>query len=367
MYPPCSARADGRISVGFALEVKKFINSESTGAYAEILLPAPELAHRAKRVKTSKVPQVPVAAEAAADAAVAGEADAGAMPDEPSAATQPFAATQLESEPEFEREAVKLHYLEAGEGEPLILVHTIGQSLYTWRGLFDRLANYYRVIALDLPGHGYSSRPDTFGYTIDEQAYALSAFMDALHIQSAHFAAFSMGCAYVMRLAHREPARVGRVALLSPGGLTPEMPLAVRMIDSPVFGLVASALYNMRTVEKLLRDAVFDLTNITPEVVTSYYKTVCSSATRRAVRLSLQYYDDEPVLSSLREIAVPVLILQGGEDRWHPAEHGAELYHASLRNAASAVVRNAGHLMHEEKPERVVAALLEFIPVVTGA
>ncbi len=352
MYPPCSARADGRISVGFALEVKKFINSESTGEYAEILLPAPELAHRAKKAAAPAARQAAVAAEAAADGAAA-----LGTPDEPAAFVQA----------EGEREAVKLHYLEAGEGEPLILVHTIGQSLYTWRGVFDRLANYYRVIALDLPGHGYSSRPDTFGYTIDEHAYAIRAFMDALHIESAHFVAFSMGCAYAMRLAHESPSRVGRIVLLTPGGITPEMPLAVRMIDSPVFGLLASVLYNVRTVEKLLHDAVFDLTNITPEVVTSYYKTVCDGAARRAVRMSLQYYDDEPVLSSLREIAAPVLILQGGEDRWHPAEHGAEVYHASLRNAASAVVRNAGHLVHEEKPERIVAALLEFIPVVMGA
>ncbi|HWQ57471.1 MAG TPA: alpha/beta fold hydrolase [Clostridia bacterium] len=343
--------------MAFSLEVKKFINSENTGAYVDILLPAVEAARPARKAKAPAA-QVPV--EAAAAAAEAGEASAVQAQDEP-------APTQIPAEPEAERETLRLHYLEAGEGEPLILVHTVGQSLYTWRGVFDRLSNYYRVIAIDLPGHGYSSRPDTFGYTIDDHAYALRAFMDEMRIQSAHFAAFSMGCAYVMRLAADAPERVGRMVLLSPGGVTPEMPLPIRLIDSPMLGFVASVLYNLRTVEKLLNDAVFDLTNITPEVVASYYSTVCDGASRKAVRMSLQYYDDESIVASLREIAAPVLILQGGEDKWHPAQHGAEIYHAALRNAASAVVRNAGHLMHEEKPERVVAAFLEFIPVVMGA
>jgi len=330
--------------VSFSLEVKKFVNTENTGAYVDILLPALE------PVRTPKKAKAPKAVEAAAGA------DASA-PAEPVPAEVPAA-------PEAERETMKLHYLEAGEGEPLILVHTVGQSLYTWRNVFDRLSSYYRVIAIDLPGHGYSSRAETFGYTIEDYAYALRAFMDEMGIQSAHFMAFSMGCAYVMRLAASDPSRIGRVVLLSPGGITPEMPLSIRMIDSPVLGFVASFLYNMGTVEKLLHGAVFDLTNITPDVVANYYRTVCDGQARRAIRMSLQYFDEEAVLAALRDITAPVLILQGSEDKWHPAQHGAEVYHASLRNAASAVVRNAGHLMHEEKPDRVVAALLEFIPVV---
>ena len=157
--------------MGFALEVKKFINSESTGAYAEILLPAPELARRAKRAKAPAAQQVPVAAEAAADGVSAPEA-----PDEPFAAAQP--------EPEPEGEAVKLHYLEAGEGEPLILVHTIGQSLYTWRGVFDRLANYYRVIALDNRGHGRSTKSyNPAAYTPSEMATDAAALLLHLGIE----------------------------------------------------------------------------------------------------------------------------------------------------------------------------------------
>ena len=55
-----------------------------------------------------------------------------------------------------------VHYLESGVGEPLLLIHGIGQSLYTWRNVFGELSENYRVIAIDLPGHGYSGRPESF-------------------------------------------------------------------------------------------------------------------------------------------------------------------------------------------------------------
>ena len=51
-----------------------------------------------------------------------------------------------------EGEEIRIHYLEAGVGEPLLLIHGIGQSLYTWRRIFSDLSENYRVIALDLPG-----------------------------------------------------------------------------------------------------------------------------------------------------------------------------------------------------------------------
>lgn len=173
---------------------------------------------------------------------------------------------------EAQHERARIHYIEAGTGEPLILVHTVGQSFYTWRRVFNRLSEHYRVIAPDLLGHGYSDRPLTFGYTIEEHAEALRLFMDALGIESAHFAAFSMGSAYALKFAMQNPSRVGRLVLVSPGGVTPEMPLSIRMIDSPMLGFLASRLYGLRTVEKLLHDAVFDLTNITPDVVQEYYR-----------------------------------------------------------------------------------------------
>ncbi len=295
--------------MALSLQVKKFINSEHMGNYVEILLPG-------------------------------------------------YPTKDGEPTPE----AAKMHYVEAGSGEPLILVHTVGQSLYTWRNVFEELSRHYRVIAVDLLGHGFSSRPIEFDYTIGEQSMALSLFMEALGIKSAHMVGFSMGGLYVLDLCARYPEKVGRVIVISPGGITQEMPLAVRMIDSSLFGSIASKLYSMKTVRKVLEETVFDLTTITSEVVEQYYHTASSPASRKAIQLSLHNFDEREVESRLREIENHVLILWGAEDKWH-APSMSELYHAALVNANFGIIRNAGHLVHEEKAPRFMDAIREYIPV----
>ena len=253
--------------------------------------------------------------------------------------------------------------MDEGNGEPLILIHTVGQSLYTWRKLYASLTERYRVIALDLPGHGYSSKPETFMYDIDDYAELIRLFMDALHIESAHVMAYSMGAAYALAFARENPERLGKLVLLSPGGITGEMPLSIRLMGSAVFGGIASALFGMRTVEKILGQCFFDLTNIDSTVVSENYRTASLPDARKAIRSSIQHFDEEALFAQLREIFVPALILWGSEDKWHTRED-VELYHAALKNADLAVIRNAGHLLHEEKQDKVVDALEEYIPPV---
>lgn len=313
--------------MSLSLELKKFINSEHVGGYVEITLggahDAPEWLHKKRGSELDE------------DARFAGGP----------------------------REKAKIHYMEEGTGEPLILVHSVGQSLYTWRSVFESLSKYYRVIAVDLLGHGYSDRPASFGYTIEDHAEMLRLFMDAMGVESAHFIAFSMGGAYVMRLAYTNPERFGRIILISPGGITAEMPLMLRLMDNPILGMFVCRMFGMKSVEKVLADCFFDLTNITPELVNEYYRPMSDPDARTALRLSITGFDDEKMIKKFRTMNAEVLILIGSEDKWHPKET-VELYHAALKNASVAVVRNAGHIVQEEKPDRIIAATLEYIPVV---
>ena len=329
--------------MSLSLELKKFINSDCVGKYADIVLPiAPQPVSSKKKRKAEPESQA----------------------EEASSEPQAESTEEPQEEPKQPEsgERVRIHYMEEGNGEPMILVHTVGQSLYTWRNVFSRLSLNYRVIAVDLPGHGYSDRPENFDYTIEEQAMAIDLFMDAIGIESAHFVGFSMGSNYVLRLAMMHPQRIGRIILLAPGGIVHEMPLAVKLLDSSLFGAVAAMLYGIRTVENVLTECYFDLSqSLNEDVVSEYYKTVSDPQSRRAVRASLHNFDDTEVMAKLRMLEMPVLIMQGSEDKWRTSEH-TELYHAAMPTAGYAQVRNAGHLLHEEKPDKVVAATLEFIP-----
>ena len=114
-------------------------------------------------------------------------------------------------------------------------------------------------------------------------------------------------------------------------------------------------------MEKILSECFFDLTNINEEMLDSYYATIADPYSRKAMQLSVVNFDEQEVEKALRSVDASVLILWGGEDKWHNP-NSSELYHAILANAQFSVIRNAGHLLHEEKAQRFVDAILEYIP-----
>ena len=177
--------------MSLSLEVKKFINSEHTGEYIEIELPG-EIEVPRPRVKKPKAAPVPE-----------GEEGADAVPE------------PVDDGPEVQHERARIHYIEAGTGEPLLLIHTIGQSFYTWRKVFNRLSEHYRVIAPDLFGHGYSDRPITFGYSIEEHTDALLRFMDALNIPQAILGGYDWGGRTANVIAALWPQRVSGLVAVS--------------------------------------------------------------------------------------------------------------------------------------------------------
>lgn len=254
----------------------------------------------------------------------------------------------------------KIHYTEEGTGDPLILIHSAGQSLYTWNKLFPELSKTYRVIALDLAGAGYSDAPAYCEYTATEHAQILNAFMVKLKIESAHFLAFSLGCSVAAAFAAENPEKVGRIVLMSPGGVSPFMPPLLKMNASRFFGTFASLLLRESTIRSILSECFLDLTSITDDMLAQYTSPLERTEIKRAARIFAANYDENEVLHNLAAIETPVHILHASDDRWRTSEL-VQVYFDVLKNGTSAVIRNAGHLMHEEKPEKVIAAINEFI------
>ena len=260
-----------------------------------------------------------------------------------------------------ESEIARIHYLEAGVGEPLLLIHSLGQSLYTWRNVFAELSDNYRVIAIDLPGHGYSSRPDTFNYTADDFAFIFNAFLDALNIKSAHMVGFSIGAMYMMRFLSLYPKRVANCVAISPGGITEYMPALVHNLQKPMIATFARNLYTATDVRKMLLECVSDPVLIDDYVVKQYYEPVSDGLAREALMYALRNYDQELIAEGLLPVEHEVLVLWGKNDRWHPPS-GSVYFQSVLRAGRYYLVRNAGHLLQEEAPTKLLEIIYSYIP-----
>jgi len=260
-----------------------------------------------------------------------------------------------------EGEEIRIHYLEAGVGEPLLLIHGIGQSLYTWRRVFSELSENYRVIALDLPGHGYSGRPEDFAYSMDEMADLLRGFLDAIDVRSAHMIGFSTGSMYMLRFLTLYPECVANCIAISPGGITKQMPSLIRSLNNPLSAVFSRNLFSAGDVKKLLLDCVSDDAVVTERVVQQYYQPVSDGLSREALMYAVQNFDISYVTEGLAETDHEVLLLWGKEDRWHTPNNSV-FFQGVLQNGRYFLIRNAGHLVQEDTPGKLLQVILSYIP-----
>ena len=256
-------------------------------------------------------------------------------------------------------EPCRIHYLTMGSGEPLLLVPPPGQSIYTFRKLMPMLSHSYCVIALDLPGFGYSDRPYSLNYSMDEMADILMQVLDALEIQRTHALGVTMGAMYLMLAAAKNPDRFMKVIALTPGGLSDAMPKKLRRLERPL-GWLYRELYNKSDFAKNLPHFYYDETVCTAETVEQVYKTSDSFASRQALMYAIRNFDAEYALSEIQKREREYFIIWGDSDRLQPMDRLFELKN-QLPMSIFHSIRNAGHWMHEEKAGAIAEAADKYI------
>ena len=107
----------------------------------------------------------------------------------------------------------QIHYIEAGDGPPLVLLHQVASSAAMWERSMPLFAVHHRVVAIDAPGFGLSDPPTKPG-ELGEFSDAVIAVLDSLEIESAHMAGFHTGASVTLDLAVREPERVASAILV---------------------------------------------------------------------------------------------------------------------------------------------------------
>ncbi|HEU5260693.1 MAG TPA: alpha/beta fold hydrolase [Gemmatimonadales bacterium] len=253
-----------------------------------------------------------------------------------------------------------IRYLDAGAGTPVIFIHGLGASLYTWRENLDAVATAgFRVVAYDNRGFGSSDKP-AHGYTNAEYARLLIALMDSLRITDAVLVGHSMGGAIAAETAIRYPERVRGLALIGSAGLGIREPTLLRLARWPVVGPVLLGFRGRGLVERLLKSTYADPSKVTDSDVDQYYAPVADPAYGRALRGVLRQFRLDGLTGRLDRIEAPALVLWGEADRWVPLALGRALA-AQLARAAFLAVPRAGHAVHEEAPAEVNRLLIKFL------
>ena len=256
-------------------------------------------------------------------------------------------------------EPCRVHYLTMGKGEPLLLVPPIGQSIYTFRKLMPLLSRSYCVIAIDLLGFGYSDRPYSLNYSMDETADILVKVLDALELKKTHALGVTTGALYLMLAAAKYPDRFMKVVALTPGGITENMPKKLRRLERPL-GWLYRELYNKKDFAKDLPRFYYDETVCSGEVVEQVYKTLDNFASRQALMYAIRNFDEEYALEQICKNEREFFIIWGEEDQLQPMDRLFAL-RQDLKSSIFHSIRNAGHWMHEEKAGAIAEAADKYI------
>ena len=247
-----------------------------------------------------------------------------------------------------------LRYLKRGEGgEAVVLLHGLGGDLNNWLFNHEVLAAGRAVYALDLPGHGESSK-DVGDGTLNYLGAAVAGFMGAVGLSSAHLVGHSLGGAVAMNLALERPLLVSSVTLISSAGLGPEINGGYiqgfidagsrREIRPHLQTLFADpSLVNRQFVENVLK---FKRLDGVEAALNSIAASFISNGTQAAV-----------LRGQIGEISAPVLVVWGEEDRIIPASHAKGLP-ASIEVE---IVSGAGHMVQMEAAAEVNRALQRFL------
>ncbi len=262
---------------------------------------------------------------------------------------------------------VRIHYREEGDpsGRTILLIHGFSASLHTWAPWVERLAPRYRVISLDLPGHGLTRAPADF--TPSTQAYAdlVAAFAAELNLPPVVVAGSSMGGHVAWDFARRHPEKVAALALVDAGGWLDENAEdgdVFALLRDPFWGPILMKLDSTALTRQGLQAAFVDPTLVTEEMVQRYV-TLARAPGRRAILRRLLTELDLYTLATpelMASIQAPTLVMHGDRDALVPVESGRRFAQTNP-NAQLVIFENVGHIPQEEIPDRSVETLIAFL------
>jgi pimeloyl-ACP methyl ester carboxylesterase len=262
-------------------------------------------------------------------------------------------------------DGVLIAYEERGEGPPIVFVHGLAVSSYTWREVARALSGSHRTVCLDLMGFGFSAKPRDEPYTLGRQASLLHDLMVELDLRGATLVGHSYGggvCLSLMR--HCQGLDVAGLALVGSMCYRMKLPWSLRLLRVPVLGRLCAELTPARISMKLaLRKAYYRNDRLSSETVAHYAERLRSPGARAALVATTKQIvpaNADDLIASYQRISVPSLVVWGRHDAVIPLEHGERLA-CEIPDAELAVIEDCGHSPQEELPERTAEVIGDFL------
>ncbi|MGH7771712.1 MAG: alpha/beta fold hydrolase, partial [Candidatus Binatia bacterium] len=268
----------------------------------------------------------------------------------------------------YEHDGIRIHFKDLGIGRTIVFIHGFGASLDSWRFMVESLKNEYRLVLLDLKGHGYSDKPPDSRYSVRDQADIVIGLLEHLGVSNAVLVGHSFGSAVALLVAlsaqESSSGIVSGLFLIAGSVDADNLPFALRLLRTPVIGWLAMKLTSASFRTRLaLTKAYYDDEKITDSVVELYAKYQNIPGTDYAFLKTAEQLIPQDFIhlkQELRKLQIPLVNIWGERDEIIPRD-SAEGVCKILPRCTFVTVDVVGHIPHEETPDKIVPLLRNFL------
>lgn len=279
------------------------------------------------------------------------------------------------TEPKLQFRTIHGHrraYRIAGSGPVIVLLHGVGDNSTTWSPVHAKLAQRFTVIAPDMLGHGESDKPNA-DYSLSAFANGLRDLLTALDIDRVTLVGHSLGGGVAAQFTYQYPEFVERVVLVSAGGVTKDVSIALRFAAMPM-GAEALSMLQLpgalsavelvgRTVQNVVGSTRFtrDVSSL-PRLARGLSKPGAVAAFARTLRAVVDTRGQYVTMLDRTYLMqdLPLQIIWGVDDMIIPVSH-ARLAHQQIPGSRLEIFEESGHMPHDDHPDRFVRVVEQFI------
>ncbi len=259
---------------------------------------------------------------------------------------------------------LRVHFRDTGNktGPTILMIHGTSDSLLTWEPISDYLQSRFRLISIDLPGHGFSSAAESISFTM---------LVDAAHqtlvsrgVKSAIWMGNSLGGGVAWRAALRHPQAVEALILLNSSGAPrasrSRSNIGFRILANPVGRFIGRNITPRALIEKSLLGSVNNHELLTDSLVDRYWELLRLPGNREALANLATMPRSDSDWNNIGGLTVPTLIVWGDADQIIPMTQGNKFLDA-ISGSEFISYADIGHLPMIEAPERLSNDIVRFV------
>ena len=266
---------------------------------------------------------------------------------------------------------ITLHKEVYGTGDPILCLHGLGASIFTWRHFIAPFSKKHQLILVDFKGSGKSPKPYDGDYSIAAKADDIHNLIIEQDLRNLTLVGNSLGGGVALlvaiRLMEQKSDRLSRLVLIGSAGDKRYVPWHIKVVRSFVGWPIMYVMPSRLAASMALRTCYYDRKKASKEQVLAYATPIASRGGRHALLQTARGCipaNADDLIAKLPKLTVPTLLVWGRQDKVIPLVVG-ELLHELVPNSQLEIIEECGHIPQEEKPAETIALVSRFLKTTT--